>query len=89
MPRFAFFLYKKHAKNGKKAYIIQRYAYAKPSTDCFHFDLSNNIVCDDLQPIYKSLKDKLEFYCHNLMKNRIFDFKRRFLSFFNFMLFQL
>ena len=76
-------------KMAKKRTQYKDMAFAKPSTDCFHFDLSNNIVCDDLQPIYKSLKDKLEFYCHNLMKNRIFDFKRRFLSFFNFMLFQL
>ena len=54
--------------------IYKDIGYAKPSTDCFHFDLSNNIVCDDLQPFYKSLKDKLEFYCHNSMKKRIFDF---------------
>ena len=60
----------------------------KPSSDCFHFILSNNIICDDLYPILKSLKGKIEFYCLNLMKKRIFDFKRRLLSFFNFMLFK-
>ena len=60
----------------------------KPSSDCFHFILSNNITCDDLQPISKSLKSKIEFYCLNFMKKRIFDFKRCFLSFFNFLLFK-
>ena len=61
----------------------------KQSSDCFHFILSNNITCDDLQPISTSLKGKIEFYCLNLMKKRIFDFKRCFLSFFNFLLFKL
>ena len=44
----------------------------KPSSDCFHFILSNNITCDDLQPKSKSLKSKIEFYCLDLMKKKDF-----------------
>ena len=50
MPLFAFFLYKKHTKIGKKMHKIQKITCEKSSTDCFHFVLSNRIVCDDILP---------------------------------------
>ena len=64
-------------------------AFEKPSTDCFDFIMSNTIVCDDLQPIFKTLVAKFEFYGLNLMKKRTFNFKRCFLSLLNFTLFKL
>ena len=87
--RFLHFSYiKSIPKLARKCIKYKEIACVKPSSDCFHFILSNNIVCDDLLSIFKSLKGKLEFYCLYLMKKRIFDFKRRFLSFFNFVLFK-
>ena len=67
---------------------IQKKNIEKHSIECFDSIMSNTIVCDDLQLISKILMGKLVFYGLISMKNLTFDFKRRFLSFFNFMFFK-
>ena len=62
--RFLHFSYMKSMpKSAKKCIKYKEIARVKPLSDCFHFILSNNIVCDDLLAVFKSLKGKLEFYC--------------------------
>ena len=89
MLLYVLFLYKKHTKIGQKCVqnTVKR-TFEKPSIDYNDFIMSNTTICNDLQPICKIQMGKLEFYCLIIMKNLTFDFKRCFLSFFNFMLFK-
>ena len=83
------FLYKKTYQNCPKMCLkYRKTTLEKPSTDCFDVFMSTTVVCNDLQQFFKILMGKLEFYGLISMKKLNFDFRHRFLSFFNFMLFK-
>ena len=65
---------------------MSKTAFENTSTDFCDLIMSNTIVFNDLQPIFKILMDKLELYVLISMKNLTFDFESRFLSFFNFVI---